>query len=317
MSATRFGLSKADIMFRIAFPDSTATPKQGASSVSRPNWTEIDLNAPLDGIIYEKGEDGIATITINRPERGNSLHEPMHRILRAVWEDIRADDGVRVVIVTGAGHRHFSTGADMGAHSQTAGMGSNVTLDEMVSYTARQNRVWKPTIAAVNGTVAGAGLHFVVDADIVVACDNVTFLDSHVNVGIVGGLENIGLTKRMPFGTALRMSLQGRDFRLTAARAYQIGLVDELVGPGEAMAEARKIASSIAANSPQALTLTQQALWSSLEMGYEASLNHAWALIRTQWTHPDFFEGPRAFNEKRTPRWNPDPDARQTAAIPG
>ena len=69
-----------------------------------------------------------------------------------------------------------------------------------------------------------------------------TFLDSHVNVGIVGGLENIGLTKRLPFGTALRMSLQGRDFRLTAERAYQLGLVDELVAPGEAMAEARKIA---------------------------------------------------------------------------
>lgn len=279
------------------------------------SWAEIDVNAPLDGIIYEKGDDGIATITINRPARGNSLHEPMHRILRAVWEDIRADDGVRVVIVTGAGERHFSTGADMGVHSETAGMATNVTLDEMVSYTARQNRVWKPMIAAVNGTVAGGGLHFVVDADIVVASDNVVFLDSHVNVGIVGGLENIGLTKRLPFGTALRMSLQGRDFRLTAERAYQLGLVDELARPGEALAEARKIAASIAANSPQAVTLTQQALWSSLEMGYEASLNNAWALIRIQWNHPDFFEGPRAFMEKRAPRWNPDPDARQPVVL--
>ena len=109
--------------------------------MNRQSWTEIDVDGPLDGIIYQKSGDGIATITINRPERGNSLHEPMHRILRAVWEDIRVDDSVRVVIVTGAGERHFSTGADMGVHSETHGMATNVTLDEMVSYTARQNRV--------------------------------------------------------------------------------------------------------------------------------------------------------------------------------
>jgi len=128
---------------------------------------------------------------------------------------------------------------------------------------------------------------------------------------MVGALENIGLAKRLPLGTALRMTLQGRDFRLPAERAYQLGLVDELVEtPAEVLPAAIAIAQSMLKNSPQAMALSTQAVWGSLERGYGDALDAAWGLLRLHWSHPDFLEGRRAFAEKRDPNWNSDPNAR-------
>ena len=163
----------------------------------------IDLTRPLEGVLYEK-RDGIAVITLNRPDRGNSLAPPMMAIFKAIWEDVRDDDGIRVAIVTAAGERHFCTGMDVAeADGEDAG---EVFVDrpvaESVHWSPHQNRVWKPVICAVNGLCVGGGLHFVVDADIVIASQNAAFMDTHVNVGMVGALENIGLAKRLPLGAA-------------------------------------------------------------------------------------------------------------------
>src|SRR5205823_4879859 len=125
--------------------------------------------------------------------------------------------------------------------------------DEELFWSSRQNGVWKPTICAVNGIAAAGGLHFVVDSDIVIASENASFMDTHVNVGMVGGVENVGLAKRLPLGAALRMTLQGRNYRMPAARAHQLGLVDELVDPDELLPTALAIASDISANSPSAM----------------------------------------------------------------
>ena len=282
-----------------------------STSASPTNVAHPPPAEATDELLYEKA-DGIAVITLNRPERGNAVHPDLQPHLREVWADVHDDPDVRAAIITATGDRHFCTGADLVKASGRKSMAANRTRGEVVRWSSRQNDVWKPVIAVVNGAVAGAGLHFVVDADIVVAERQATFLDTHVNVGLVGGLENVGLSKRLPLGTALRMSLQGRDFRLTAERAFQLGLVDELVETGEGLAAGRLIARSIAKNSPQAVALTQQALWQSLEMSYSAALEHAWSLIRLHWAHPDTVEGPRAFVERREARWDPDPDARRT-----
>jgi enoyl-CoA hydratase/carnithine racemase len=184
-------------------------------------------------------------------------------------------------------------------------------LRESVFWSPYQNDVWKPVICVVNGTCVGGGHHFVVDADIVIASRNAKFIDSHVNVGMVGAIENIGLAKRLPLGTALRMTLMGNSYRLSSERAYQLGLVDELVEtPDEARALARDMATQLLKNSPQAMALSKRAIWGSLEQGYGKSLEAGWRLLRSHWTHPDFEEGPRAFAEKREPVWNPDPDAK-------
>ncbi len=274
---------------------------------------EIDLRKPLDGVLYERREDGIAVITLNRPDRGNSLAPPMQALFRAIWAEVRDDPAIRVAIVTAAGERHFCTGFDVAeAEGDDAEVVfNNRPLAEAVHWSPHQNRVWKPVICAVQGLCVGGGLHFVVDADIVVASRNAKFLDAHVNVGMVGALENVGLARRLPLGSALRMTLMGRDYRMPAERAYQLGLVDELVEtPAEVLPAALEMAASMLKNSPQAMALSKQAVWGSVERGYRDALEAAWGLLRLHWGHPDFREGPRAFAEKREPRWNPDPNAR-------
>ena len=279
-----------------------------------PRHNPVDLTRPLTGLRYQRRDDGIAVITLDRPDRGNALAPGMQRVMRAIWDEVRDDEAIRVAIVTAAGERHFCTGFDVAeAEGEEAAedVFVNRPLAESVHWSPHQNRVWKPVICAVQGLCVGGGLHFVVDADVVVASKNVKFMDAHVNVGMVGAIENVGLAKRLPLGTALRMTLQGRDFRLPAERAYQLGLVDELVEtPAETLSAALEIAQSMLKNSPQAMALSKQAVWGALEQGYSGALEAAWSLLRLHWSHPDFSEGPRAFGEKREPRWNPDPSAR-------
>jgi enoyl-CoA hydratase/carnithine racemase len=274
---------------------------------------EIDLRGPLPGLRYERRPDGIAVVTLDRVERGNALLPGAMRVFRAIWAEVRDDPAIRVAVVTAAGERHFCTGFDV---AEASGPDAELVFDnrplaEAVHWSPQQNRVWKPVLCGVQGSCVGGGLHFVVDADLVVASRNARFLDSHVNVGMVGALENVGLARRLPLGTALRMTLQGRAFQLGAERAHQLGLVDELVeAPGDVLPACLEIARSMLANSPQAMALSKQAVWGSLELGYRDALERAWALLRLHWAHPDFAEGPRAFAEKREPRWNPDPNAR-------
>jgi E-phenylitaconyl-CoA hydratase len=273
--------------------------------------TSIDLTRPLTGLRYEK-RDGVARITLDRPERGNALLPAMQPIVRAIWRDVNEDRDVRVAVVTAAGERHFCTGFDVGSDD---GGDDSVFADrplaDAVHWSPYQNRVWKPVLCAVNGLCVGGGLHFVVDADIVLAAENAAFMDTHVNVGMVGALENIGLAKRLPLGAALRMTLLGRHYRMPARRAYELGLVDELVAtPADLPAAVDAMLQAILRNSPQAMLRSKQAVWGSLERGYGDALEHGWSLLRGHWQHPDFAEGGRAFAEKRDPRWNPDPNAK-------
>jgi E-phenylitaconyl-CoA hydratase len=261
---------------------------------------------PDDDVLFDVA-DHIAYITLNRPSHGNALTPPMLAWFRQAWRRIDEDPDIRCVLITGAGDKHFCTGADLGGVNERGGVGVGLgRLSQDVCLTARHNNVWKPTVCAVNGLAVGAGLHFVVDADIIVASTTAQFLDSHVNVGMVGGPENIGLAKRLPLGTALRMTLQGRNYRLSAQRAYELGLVDELAEPGELLATAEQIAHDITLNSPHAVSLSQQAVWSSLEMPYSQAVEYGFGLVKTQWHHPDFTEGFRAFAEKRAPNWKSD-----------
>jgi E-phenylitaconyl-CoA hydratase len=268
--------------------------------VSSPELSTGELDYTKDG--------GVATVRLNRPEVGNALSRTMRPTLAAIWADVMADDAVRAVIVTGTGDRHFCTGADVREVAESGSTSSgHGRVSEDIVWSPLQQGVWKPVICAVNGLVAGGGLHFVADADIVVAAAHATFLDTHVSVGQVGAVENIGLTRRMPLGAVLRMTLMGRHFRLDADRAHQLGLVDEVVAADDLMTTAREIADAIASNSPAAVSGSKQAIWAATEMPHQAALEYGWALARTQWAHPDFHEGARAFVERRPPRWTDGP----------
>ncbi len=145
-----------------------------------------------------------------------------------------------------------------------------------------------------------------------VACQSAQFMDTHVSVGQVSALESIGIARRAGLGAALLMGLAGKSYRMPAERAYALGMID-LLEPtaAEAMAKARELARAMCANSPQAMALTKRAIWSATELSDPAAPTHGWELLKSQWSHPDFEEGPKAFAEKREPQWNPDPNARR------
>lgn len=247
--------------------------------------------------------DRIATIRLNRPDRHNAINQQMHVELPRVWELFNNDPDAIVAIMTGAGDKAFCVGADI---ADLPRLDRETTPDvDAVRWTALQNKIWKPVICAVNGLTIGGGLHFVADADIVIASETAEFCDTHVTVGLVAGLEPVSLARRMPLEAVLRMALMGRGERMSAARARETGMVGEIVAPGDLMPRALEIAAAIARNSPAAMARTKQAIWQSLEMPLHAALENAWATILDHNEGPDFQEGINAFLERREPRWPP------------
>src|SRR5207248_4959858 len=143
---------------------------------------------------------------------------------------------------------------------------SRRTRDFELRFTAWHVGVTKPVIAAVNGVCAGAGLHFVADADIVIASRDATFLDPHVSVGQVSAFETIALVRKSPMEAIARMALIGRYERVSAERARQLGILSEVVDPPTRLRErAQELGETIAKNSPAAMAATKKALWEALE----------------------------------------------------
>jgi enoyl-CoA hydratase/carnithine racemase len=264
-------------------------------------------------VLHIEIDEGIAVLTLSRPHEGNAITVALQKALEDAWAKVVADDDIRVAIVTGAGEKHFCTGASIKSlNTGEGGVSRNLTNDLANRFSPRQCRVWKPVICAVNGLVNGGGLHFVTDCDIIVASETAVFMDSHVSVGQVGALENIGVARRATMGAALLMTLVGRSYRMSAARAHQIGLVDLLEPtPAAALATAWDLARKMLENSPQAMALSKRAIWGITEMSSEKAIDYGWELVKSHWSHPDYEEGPKAFLEKRSANWNPDPDARR------
>jgi enoyl-CoA hydratase len=212
----------------------------------------------------------VGWLIFNRPEAGNAMDAGMLGALEEVWTELDRDPAVRVIVNTGAGP-NFQTGLDMVALAQESDSlreQSRRTKRAELRLTAWHNEVSKPVIAAINGTCAGGGLHFVADADVVIAASDASFLDPHVSVGQVSAYEPIGLLFKMPAEPVIRMALLGRGERLSARRAYTLGMVSQIVDPPEQLrAEAQRLAEAIAQHSPEALAATKAAVWRALETG--------------------------------------------------
>jgi enoyl-CoA hydratase/carnithine racemase len=253
-------------------------------------------------------EGHVGWLAFNRPDAGNALDATMFRELERAWLALDADPEVRVIVNTGNGPA-FQTGLDMvqvARDLEALREVSRQTRDFELRFTAWQVGVRKPVIAAVNGICAGGGLHFVADADIVIAASDAVFTDPHVSVGQVSAFETIALIRRSPMEPILRMAFTGRYERMSASRAYQLGLVSQVVDPPEALrAEARALAEKIARNSPTAMAITKRALWQALELDLTEACASGARDLTTMWGHPDQEEGPRAFAEKREPTWQP------------
>jgi enoyl-CoA hydratase/carnithine racemase len=163
--------------------------------------------------------------------------------------------------------------------------------------------VWLPTIVAVNGVCAGGGLHFVADADVVIASEEASFVDSHVSNGQVSALEPISLAPRMGFSNALRFAMLGSAGRMDAEEARRVGLVDEVVSKDRLLERAVELGDALSAPSPAAVEASKRAARASLEVGYSEAMQIGWDLLMAHRAHPDALEGPAAFAEKRAPRW--------------
>jgi enoyl-CoA hydratase/carnithine racemase len=211
-----------------------------------------------------------------------------------------------VIVHTGEG-RAFQTGVDV---AEIAGDGVGMeryrrSLEDFdLHFTSWHQQVGKPVITAVNGVCAGGGFHWVADADIVIAASDAEFFDPHVSIGQVVAIEAIGLLRKMPVEAVMRMAFVGRHERLSAQRAYELGMISQVVDPpGRLRDEAQALAEKIAQNSPAAMRATKRALWGALEVGLTDACRAGAGELVSMWGHPDQEEGPRAFADKREPQW--------------
>jgi enoyl-CoA hydratase/carnithine racemase len=244
----------------------------------------------------------------NRPEQLNAMSAHMRDEFALAWDELDGDPDVRVIVHTGEG-RAFQTGVDV-TEIASDGVGMEryrqSVEDWDMHFTAWHQQVWKPVITAVNGICAGGGFHWVADADIVIAASDAQFFDPHVSVGQVVAIEAIGLLRKMPAEAVMRMAFVGRHERMSAQRAYELGMISEIIDPPSRLREAaQELAEKVAKNSPAAMAATKRALWGALEHGLTDACKAGGRELVSMWGHPDQTEGPAAFAEKREPKWQP------------
>jgi enoyl-CoA hydratase/carnithine racemase len=224
-------------------------------------------------ILYESGDDHVATVTLNRPERLNAFNQAMCDEFSDVWRRVRLDDAVRAVVLRAAGERAFCTGVDV---KEGLDWPENPwsQRDPGAQLGPRANHVWKPVIVACHGMTAGGAFYWLNEADIIICAEDTTFFDPHVSYGMTAALEPIGLARRINLGDALRIALLGLDERLSAGRALQIGLVTEIVPGDQLWARAHDLAAAIAAKPPAAVQGTVRAVWESLDLARSVAQAH-------------------------------------------
>jgi enoyl-CoA hydratase len=248
----------------------------------------------------------------NRPGQLNAMSARMRDEFADAWSALDRDPDVRVIVHTGEG-RAFQTGVDV-AEIASDGVGMERyrrSLEDWdLHFTSWHQGVGKPVITAVNGLCAGGGFHWIADADIVIAASDAEFFDPHVSIGQVVAIEAIGLLRKMPVEAVMRMAFVGRHERLSAQRAYELGMISQVVDPPERLREeAQALGEKIARNSPAAMQATKRALWGALERGLTDACRAGASELVSMWGHPDQEEGPRAFAEKREPEWQDLGDA--------
>ena len=256
-----------------------------------------------DFVTYEK-RDRIATITLNRPEVMNALHLEAHFELKEIWEDFRDDPEVWVAILTGAGERAFCAGNDLKVTAERTADGTDVQGRARPPFgrITRDFDCPKPMIAAVNGVAVGGGLEMALACDIIVAADHARFGLPEARVGLMAGAGGVHrLTRQVPFKQAMGLLMTGR--LIPADEAYRIGLVNEIVPAAELMAAADRWAAEILECSPNSLRLMKEAAFDGQQYSVDDALERDAGRLERLLASADYVEGPKAFSEKRKPRW--------------
>ncbi|TWF95402.1 carnitinyl-CoA dehydratase [Saccharopolyspora dendranthemae] len=249
-------------------------------------------------------DGGVLTVTLDRP-KANAIDVATSRALHAAFDRLRRDDSLRVAVLTGAGERFFSAGWDL----KGAVEGEAIDADHGPTGFAGLTEFFdldKPVIAAVNGLAVGGGFELALAADLIVASEHAEFALPEVNLGMVadsGGV--LRLPKRLPPAIASELLLTGR--RMTSPEASRWGLVNRVVPAGDLMAEATELAQQICAAAPLATAavkeITRRTGVLDVESGYRLLRSGDLPNYQAMLTSADAEEGPRAFTEKRPPRW--------------
>ncbi len=251
------------------------------------------------GVLFEK--DGhVAVVTLNRPEALNALDPESWSELKQIWHNIKTDPEIRVTVLTGAGEKSFCTGSDM---KKTMPPKENFasTYFETESLIAPM-QMWKPIICAINGFAIGGGLEMALACDIRIASSKASFGLTEVKVGSLPGLGGTQrLLRAIPQAIAMKMLLVAE--RINAEEAYRIGLISDVVEPGELLSYAKEMAKKIANNAPLSVKAAKQ----SVIVGSDLPINQAMAYENLLWgilrDTEDRIEGRVAFAEKRSPQY--------------
>jgi enoyl-CoA hydratase/carnithine racemase len=268
----------------------------------------------LETLQYEE-RDGFAILTLDRPDVYNAFNRAMERELQEVWISLRTNDDVQAVILTGAGEKAFCTGIDreesVGLYledperehrpPEQAGYVSTPFMfnDPGDRINPKQNDMWKPVIAAVNGMACGGAFHLLGESDIIIAADHATFFDPHVSYGMVAAFETTHLLQKVPFGEMLRIALIGGHERMSAERAYQIGLVSEVVPAADLMDRAIWLAERISMSPALAVQGTLRAAWLAHEVTRREALAQISLLVTLGTTYENMEAGQASFHSKR------------------
>jgi enoyl-CoA hydratase/carnithine racemase len=263
-----------------------------------------------------KEDDGVAVVTLNRPEVHNAFDHEMQMEMRSMWQALRRNDDVRAIILTGAGEEAFCSGIDRAEaiendylidedrrrnlRSSTGPASSPFQYnDPGVNINPKENDLWKPVIAAVNGMACGGALYLLGESDIVIAAEHATFFDPHVTYGMVAGFESMHLMQKLPFGETMRLVLLGAHERMSAARAYQMGLVSEVVPPCELMERAMWLGRMIASAPPLAIQGTLRAAWMAHELSRRDARHQVSSFVTIGTKYESIAEGQETFEGPR------------------
>jgi len=243
----------------------------------------------------------ILTITIDRPEVLNALHPEAHHELAEAFDRYAADPHLRVAIITGTGDRAFCVGTDVKALAATK---RNDKPNTGFAGITHRFDLWKPVIAAVNGLCLGGGVEIVSACDLAIASDHAEFGLSEPLVGLaaLGGGALQRLARDIALKDAMYLVLTAK--RIPAEEARRIGVINQVVPRSELMSAARALANDILACAPLSIEASKQVMIQSLdEANFEQAMRRRYQAADRMLTSEDAREGPRAFAEKRKPRW--------------
>ena len=250
-----------------------------------------------DAVLFDARDDGIAIITLNRPETRNALSIEIREGLFAAWDRFERDSKLRVAILTGAGDKAFCAGGDL---KEMVELGLKVPPRDMFPVPYDSIDLSKPTIAAVNGVAFAGGWMIAQACDLCVASISAKFAVTEVKVGRSSPWA-APLIHMIPQRIMMEILLTGKP--VTAQRAYEIGLVNRLAEPQKLMETALELASEILEGAPLSVKAARETVMLATDMGRSAALEAARFASESCYNSEDAQEGPRAFAEKRRPQW--------------